>query len=113
MKVFFLIFCLFLSQFVPAQNDTSIYRNIKHIEANEYHFSVPEKWTAYSQIQNGPQLQRLEFTDVALPHVVNNAPLTAVCLLRKIICDSLRAAEDFVVGEFSSYPDRITPPGLY
>lgn len=106
-----LLFCLFISLYLSAQNDTSVFRSIKHIEANEYLFSVPEKWTAFLQQQNGPQLQKLEFTDVALPHMVNNGPLTAFCLFRKINCDSLRAAQAFVVGEFTSYPDRVTPAG--
>ncbi len=81
------------------------------MHAHEYVFDVPESWTAYQQQQNGPQLQKLEFTNIALPHVVNDAPLTAFCLLRKINCDSIRAAQEFVVTEFSSYPDRVTPPG--
>ena len=111
MKNVWLFILLFPFFPVAAQNDTSIYRSIKHIEAYDYVFSVPEKWTVFLQQQNGPQLQKLEFTDVALPHVVNEAPLTAICLLRKINCDSLRAAQEFVVTEFSSYPDRVTPAG--
>ncbi len=97
--------------FASAQNDTTIYRTIKHMEANDYTFSVPEKWTVYLQQQNGPQLQKLEFTDVALPHVVNNAPLTAICLFRKLNGDSLKAAQQFVINDFTSYPDRVTSPG--
>lgn len=111
MKSTTVCFALFFCLFTSAQNDTSIFRSIKHIEANDYLFSVPEKWTALLQQQNGPQLQKLEFTDVALPHVLNNSPLTAYCLFRKIDCDSLRAAEEFIVTEFTSFPDRITPPG--
>ena len=111
MKIISLFFSLAFSLFASAQNDTSIFRSIKHIEANDYVFSVPEKWTAFLQQQNGPQLQKLEFTDVALPHVLNNSPLTAICLFRKIDCDSIRAAEEFIVTEFTSFPDRVTPPG--
>lgn len=111
MKQITLTLYIFITVLAQAQNDTSIYKTIKHIEANEYKFSVPEKWTAFSQIENGPQLQKLDFTDVALPHVVNNAPLTATCLFRKIVCDSLRAAESFATTEFLSYPDRVTTAG--
>jgi len=111
MKSALLFMLLLTATITKAQNDTSIYRTIKHLEAQDYSFSVPEKWTAFLQQQNGPQLQKLEFTDVALPHVVNNAPLTAICLFRKIACDSIRAAQEFVVSEFSSYPDRVTPAG--
>lgn len=111
MKNLLLLSCLTFSLCISAQNDTSVFKNIKHIEANEYTFRVPEKWTAYLQQQNGPQLQKLEFTDVAIPHVLNNAPLTAICLFRKIGCDSIIAAQTFAVAEFSSYPDRVTPAG--
>lgn len=111
MKLITLIFGLFLSLCLSAQNDTSVFMTIKRIEANDYIFSIPEKWKVFLMQINGPQLQRLEFTDVALPHVVNNAPLTAICLLRKLDCDSLVQGERFIVTEFTSYPDRITPPG--
>jgi hypothetical protein len=106
------LFCLlFAIGFISAQNDTSVFKTIKKIQAQDYVFTVPESWTAYLQQQNGPQLQKLEFTDIALPHLVNDAPLTAMCFFRKITCDSIRAAQEFVVTEFSSYPDRITPSG--
>lgn len=112
MKVYLLLFSLLATTLLPAQNDSTIFNSIHKIESNDYVFSVPEKWTFYQQQKNGPQLEKLDFTDIALPHVVNNAPLTATCIFRKITCDSLKAAESFIVTEFTSYPDRITPAGF-
>ena len=111
MKAAFLFWLLLVASFVSAQTDTSVFKTIKKIQEQDYVFTVPDSWISYLQQQNGPQLQKLEFTDIALPHLVNDAPLTAICLLRKINCDSMRAAQEFVVTEFSSYPDRITPTG--
>ena len=111
MKTRLTFFISLLALSLAAQKDTSVFNPIKHIEAYDYTFSIPYKWTVYLQQQNGPQLQKLEFTDVALPHVYNNTPLTAYCLFHKINCDSLATAEDFAIKEFSSFPDRVTPMG--
>jgi hypothetical protein len=111
MKYFILLGSLCITLFTHAQTDTCIFNTIKKVQANDYVFSVPEKWTWYQQQRNGPQLEKLDFTDVALPHLLNGAPLTATCIFRKIACDSLRAAEEFITTEFTSYPDRVTPAG--
>jgi len=111
MKLPLLTLSLVAALFATGQTDTTIFNTIRKIEANDYVFSIPDKWTPQWQQPNGPQLQKIDFTDVALPHVVNNAPLTAVCIFRKIACDSIRAAEAFIVTDFTSYPDRITPAG--
>lgn len=112
MKYITIVSCLFLVLSASGQTDTSIFNTIKKVQANDYVFSVPEKWTWYQQQRNGPQLEKLDFTDIALPHLINGAPLTATCIFRKIACDSLRAAEEFITTEFTSYPDRVTPAGF-
>lgn len=111
MRASTLVITLFLSIRGIAQTDTSVFMTIRTMEGYDYQFSVPEKWKYFPQTPSMPQLQRLEFTDVALPHVVNNAPLTALCLFRKVEGDSLGVGADFVINEFKSYPDRIAPAG--
>jgi hypothetical protein len=111
MRVLTLPIALILSLFTYAQSDTSIFMTIRTLEGYDYQFSVPDKWQIFPQTPSMPQLQRLEFTDVALPHVANNAPLTAVCLFRRVAGDSIQVGENFVISEYNSYPDRITPMG--
>lgn len=111
MKLPLISICLLITLLSCGQTDTTIFNTIRKVEANDYVFSIPDKWLPQWQQPNGPQLQKIDFTDISLPHVVNSAPLTAVCIFRKISCDSLRAAEEFIVTEFTSYPDRITPAG--
>lgn len=94
-----------------AQSDTAVFNVMKKIEANEYVFSVPEKWNNIPQVPGAPQLERLEFNDVGLPHIVNNAPLVAYFLLRKLECDSLGAGTEFISAEFNNYSDKVFPAG--
>lgn len=107
LSVVFILSCLVLI----AQTDTSIFRNISTVQTNEYTFSVPEKWHNVPQIEASSRDQKFEFTDVALPHIVNNAPLTATFVLRRLECEHAGVAKNFITTEFSSYPDRIMPAG--
>ncbi len=106
-----LIFFMLPGFSVIAQVDTSVFKTTKRVEANEYTFDVPEKWKNVPQAPGMPILEKYEFTDVALPHVINDAPLTAFLILRKLQCDSITPARDFILSEFTGYPDRITPAG--
>lgn len=103
--------CLLCIGVAHAQTDTTIFNVLKKAENNEYVFSVPDKWTKLPQIDNAAIDQKYEFTDVGLPHLVGTTPLTANFILRKLECDSSNAAVDFIINEFTSYPDRITPAG--
>jgi hypothetical protein len=96
---------------LSAQNDTTIYNVIKAVEANEYLFRVPEKWKNIPQIENSPLDEKFEFTTVGLPLTWNDAPLTAFLILRKLESDSIQQGENFIVGEFTGYTDRIQPAG--
>jgi hypothetical protein len=94
-----------------AQTDTSIFASQKRVEVAEYIFSVPERWKAIPQIDATSKDRKFEFTGVSLPETVNNAPLTANFMLRKFVCDSLPVAEDYIISEFTTFPDRVTPAG--
>lgn len=111
-KTFFFSLLFTLTCFiVAAQNDTSVYKVIKAVEANEYLFRVPEDWKEIPQIEASPIDEKFEFTNVGLPFKVNDAPLTAFLILRKQECDSIEAGEAFAIVEFTSYPDRVTAAG--
>ncbi len=94
-----------------AQTDTSVFNSTTTVETNEYTFRVPEKWHNIPQIDASSRDQKFEFTDVALPHIINNAPVTAFFVLRKTESENINHGVNFVTTEFSSYPDRVTPAG--
>lgn len=95
-----------------AQNDTTIFNVMKKVETSDYVLSVPDRWVKTSTIESTGAERRFEFTDVGLPHVINNNPLVATFSLRKMECDSAKAAIEFLLGEFTGLPDRITQTGL-
>ncbi|HWB64759.1 MAG TPA: hypothetical protein VG603_14685 [Chitinophagales bacterium] len=101
---------LFFSGFLPAQND-SVFLNMKKVETTDYTFSIPEKWKKTDQLDVSTKDIKFDASGVGLPLQYNNANLSATFTLRKIACDSLRTAEDFVISEQTSYPDRTTPAG--
>jgi hypothetical protein len=108
-SIFSLIFCFCLS--VNAQRDTSAFNFISKTETNEYIISVPEKWTRYVPLDQSTKEYKFEFTGVAIPAQINNAPLVATCTTRRFVTDSINRAIDFVLGEFTGLPDRITQAG--
>jgi hypothetical protein len=111
MKQILFLSCLLVARFLSAQTDTSIFKVIKGVEANEYVFQVPENWKKVPQIPNAPIDQKFEFTAVGLPLTINDAPLTAFLILRKLECDSIQAGENFIISEFTGYPDRVNQMG--
>ncbi len=96
---------------LSAQKDTSIYKVIKIVEANEYTFRVPEAWKKIPQVESMPIDEKFEFTSVGIPFKINDAPLTAYLILRKLPGDSIQTGETFIVSEFLGYPDRVTNAG--
>ena len=108
---FFGVSFLFATLDLKAQTDTTIFAVQKRIETTEYIFSVPDKWRKIDAIDQSSKDRKFEFSEVSLPKIYNNSPVTALFSLRKYVCDSARAAEDYVASEITSYPDRITPPG--
>lgn len=110
MKKYTSIFCSILFLTLEAQTDTLIFRNIKKVETNEYVFNIPDAWKPQNHLDREMRDQRFEFTDIGLPHVINNAPLTAFFTLRYLPCDAQSVADSFIISEFKSYPDRVAPP---
>ena len=102
---------LLLPFFLSAQRDTSIYKVIKIVETNEYTFRIPEAWKKIPQAESVAIDEKFEFTSVGLPFKINDAPLTAFLILRKLPCDSIQIGETFTVSEFLGYPDRVTQAG--
>lgn len=105
-----LLFC-YCTLLLRSQTDTTIYKVIKIVEANEYTFRVPEKWQKVPQVASMPIDEKFEFTSVGIPFTLNGSPLTAFLILRKLDCDSIQAGENFIIKEFTDYPDRICPVG--
>ncbi|MES2620926.1 MAG: hypothetical protein V4615_08740 [Bacteroidota bacterium] len=108
---FFFLSFTFTCCILNAQNDTTIYKVIKAVEANEYLFRVPEDWKEIPQIEASPIDEKFEFTNVGLPFKVHDAPLTAFLILRKLECDSIQTGESSAIIEFTSYPDRVAAAG--
>lgn len=94
-----------------AQRDTSVWNTITKTETNEYIISVPDKWNRYVPLDQSTKEYKFEFTNVAIPAQINNAPLVATCTTRRFATDSVQRAIDFVLGEFTGLPDRITQAG--
>ena len=102
---------LFTKAICFAQTDTTLFRLTKPVEVAEYIFTVPEKWREIVvQTQSGKD-RKFDFTGVGIPHEINKIPVTAIFTLRKFIRSTLRDATNYIVTEFTSYPDRITPKG--
>jgi hypothetical protein len=110
MKKFISLACIFSLLSATAQTDTLIFRNMKKVETNEYVLSVPEAWKQQNHLDREMRDQRFEFTDIGLPHLLNNAPLTAYFTLRYLPCEVVSVADSFIISEFKSYPDRVAPP---
>jgi hypothetical protein len=102
---------LLSSALLSAQADTTIYAAQKRVETVEYVFSVPDQWKNILPVDVSTKDRKYDFTDVALPHFVNKTPLTAIFTLRRYASENTNAAEDYILSEITSYPDRITPPG--
>ena len=109
-------FIIFTGWFLPlgttAQLDTTVFLSIKKVQTTEFVLDVPDLWRQTPSLNAASKDQRYEFSKVSLPQVYNNTPVTAVFTLRKFECADIRQAEDYVVTEFTSYPDRITSDGF-
>ena len=98
--------------FKPAQTDTTVFNSLHNVETNEYILSIPQQWHYEASIDASSKDRKFDFTGVSLPAEVNHTPLTANLQLRKYVCTDIKQADDYVLSEFTLYPDRITPPGF-
>lgn len=97
--------------FLSAQLDTTVFLSTKKMQTTEFVLDIPELWRNTPYLNAGSKDQRYEFSEVSLPRLYKNTPVVAVFTLRKFECAGIRYAEDYVVSEFTSYPDRITADG--
>jgi len=111
MRVVLILVVSYLSLYVRAQNDTSVFTKQKEVATSEYVFRVPEHWKNIPQIDNTSKDRKFDFSGVGLPEECNHFPVTATLTLRKYECNNISSAEDYVVTEITSYPDRVTQPG--
>jgi hypothetical protein len=96
---------------LQAQDDTSVFTKQKKVETSDYIFLVPEGWKNIPEIDISTKDRKFDFTGVGIPAEYRHEPVTAICHLRKYECKSIHAAEDYIISEITSYPDRVTPPG--
>lgn len=102
---------LVLSITAYAQRDTTVWSNVTKTETNEYIITVPHKWTKFVPLDQSTKEYKYEFTNIGIPAQINSAPLVATCATRRFATDSIQRAIDFVLGEFTGLPDRITQAG--
>jgi hypothetical protein len=107
--------CMLLFLYVPflimAQNDTSVFDKRQEVATSDYIFYVPGQWKKIQQIDASSKDRKFEFTGVGLPSEFNHIPVTATLTLRKYECPDVTRAEDYIVSEITSSPDRTTEPG--
>jgi hypothetical protein len=94
-----------------AQTDSVRFGEMKKVEINEYVIPLPAKWKKIFKTDEANKEQKFEITGVGLPETLSGEPFTASFAMRRFDCTSINAAEDFVQGELTSYPDKITPKG--
>lgn len=111
MRVVFLFLLLSVSYSIKAQSDTSVFTKQIAVETSDYIFLVPAQWKNIPEIDQSSKNRKFELTGVGLPNEYNYAAVTATCVLRKYECKNIKAAEDYVTTEMTSYPDRVTQPG--
>ena len=111
MRIAFQFLLLIISFSIKAQNDTSVFTRQKRVETSDYVFMVPEGWKYIPGIDISSKDRKFDLSGVGVPPEYRHSPVNATCILRKYECKSIHAAEDYIVTEMTSYPDRVTQPG--
>ena len=111
MRVATIISLLCIALVGMAQNDTSVFAKQKEVATSDYVFLVPEGWKYLPGIDISSKDRKYDLTGVGLPTEFKHFPVTATLTLRKYECPKITTAEDYIVTEFTSYPDRVTPAG--
>jgi hypothetical protein len=111
MRIVLIVMLLCTSVFTKAQSDSTVFAKQKEVATSEYVFMVPNQWTYIPGIDISSKDRKYEFTGVGIPKEFNHFTVTGTLNLRKYDCSNINAAEDYVVTEITSYPDRVTPPG--
>ena len=111
MRIILLLLLFVLPFQMKAQADTSVFSKQKKVETSDYVFLVPEGWKNIPEIDISSKDRKFDFSGVGIPAEYRHEPVLATCNLRKYECKSVHAAEDYIISEITSYPDRVTPPG--
>ena len=111
MRIVCILLFLCLSCSIWAQNDTSVFDKQTEVATTEYVFKVPSRWKNVQQIDLTSKDRKFEITGVGLPAECNHTPVTGTLTLRKYECAKLSTAEDYIISEITSYPDRVTEAG--
>jgi hypothetical protein len=110
MRAIVLILCC-LSSLAHAQNDTSVFTKQKEVSTSEYVLMIPEQWKNIPGIDISSKDRKYSFSGIGLPEEFNHVPVSANLSLRRYECNKIAVAEDYIISEMTSYPDRVTPPG--
>lgn len=110
-RLLIVVFTIYLSVSM-GQTDTTIFNSLHNVETNEYVLSIPQRWQYVPSVDASSKDRKYDFTGVSLPEEVNHTPFIANLQVRKYECTNIKQADDYVLSEFSLYPDRITPPGF-
>jgi hypothetical protein len=111
MRLTFISLLLLISFILKSQNDTSVFTRQIPVSTSDYVFLVPDQWKNIPGVDISSKDRKFEFNGVGLPLEYKYASVSASCILRKYECKSIKTAEDYVITEFTSYPDRVTQPG--
>jgi hypothetical protein len=111
MRVVCIVMFLHFAFLAKAQTDTSLFNIRQEVATSDYVFYVPKQWKNIPQIDISSKDKKFDFTGVSLPTEFNHVPVTATLTLRKYECQKLSAAQDYIISELTSYPDRVTEPG--
>ena len=111
MRVVICLILLNTSLLLNAQVDTSVFTIQKKVETSDYVFLVPGQWKNIPEVDISSKNKKFEFSGVGIPAEYKYASVLATCGLRKYECKSINSAEDYIISEFTSYPDRETEPG--
>ena len=111
MRIAIVLMLCCLSSFMRAQNDTSVFTKQKEVATSDYVFLVPAQWKNIPGIDISSKDRKFDLSGVGLPEEYNHTPVTATLILRKYECTKIATAEDYIITELTSYPDRVTEPG--
>ncbi len=111
MRIIGILVLLVNSLLLNAQLDTSVFTKQLRVETSDYVFLIPDAWKNIPEIDISSKNRKFDFNGAGLPVEFNHNPVVATCTLRKYECKTINTAEDYIISEFTSYPDRVTQPG--
>jgi hypothetical protein len=102
--------CMF-TLFAYGQYDATIWNSQQKAEDNQYILNLPGAWKKVNLAEGSPIDFKYDFTGVGIPSTVGGSVLYANFTISKLPGNKYRQAMDLVLGEFTSFYDRVTEPG--